>query len=49
MKTQPKLNAKMRAILLDWISEVHQSVDYKPLTLYRTGQIVDRVRSDALP
>lgn len=38
---QRHLNAKMRAILLDWITDVHQSLSFRPSTLYRAGQILD--------
>jgi hypothetical protein len=34
----------MRAILLDWILDVHQSLGFRPPTLYRTAYILDHVR-----
>lgn len=37
------LNAKMRAILLDWVTDVHQSLSFAPATLYRTAQVLDQV------
>ena len=40
---QRHLNAKMRAILLDWILDVHQSLGFRPQTLYRTAHILDQV------
>lgn len=39
---QRNLNPKMRAILLDWITDVHHSLNFGPATLYRTAQISDR-------
>jgi hypothetical protein len=33
----------MRAILLDWVTDVHQSLSFAPATLYRTTQVLDQV------
>lgn len=43
IQEQRHLNAKMRAILLDWIVDVHQTLGYRPETLYRTTFILDKV------
>ncbi|PWA61612.1 hypothetical protein CTI12_AA371540 [Artemisia annua] len=45
MDSQPDINAKMRAILTDWIIEVHKKFDLMPETLYLTMNIVDRYLS----
>ena len=36
MNTQPDINAKMRAILIDWLVEVHLKFKLVPETLYLT-------------
>nr|XP_043629142.1 G2/mitotic-specific cyclin S13-7-like isoform X2 [Erigeron canadensis] len=45
MSSQPNLNAKMRAILIDWIVEVHGKFELMPESLYLTINIVDRYLS----
>ncbi|GLT58722.1 hypothetical protein SLA2020_315920 [Shorea laevis] len=42
---QPEINAKMRAILVDWLIEVHRKFELMPETLYLTINIVDRYLS----
>ncbi|GKU93518.1 hypothetical protein SLEP1_g7110 [Rubroshorea leprosula] len=42
---QPEINAKMRAILVDWLIEVHGKFELMPETLYLTINIVDRFLS----
>lgn len=42
MDTQPEINQKMRAILVDWLVEVHNKFELSPETLYLTVNIVDR-------
>ena len=37
-----KINAKMRAILFDWIVDVHLKYQYKTETLYLTFNLIDR-------
>ena len=39
---QPEINEKMRAILVDWLIEVHNKFELMPETLYLTINIVDR-------
>lgn len=43
IERQQHINAKMRAILLDWLTDVHQSLNFKPGTYYRTAYILDQV------
>ena len=45
MDSQPDINARMRAILLDWIIQVHNKYGLMPETLYLTINIVDRYLS----
>ncbi|KAK9266076.1 hypothetical protein L1049_003538 [Liquidambar formosana] len=45
MDTQPEINEKMRAILVDWLIEVHNKFELMPETLYLTINIVDRFLS----
>ncbi|KAL1822233.1 hypothetical protein DCAR_0310321 [Daucus carota subsp. sativus] len=40
--SQPEINEKMRAILVDWLIEVHNKFDLMPETLYLTINIIDR-------
>ncbi|KAL8125606.1 G2/mitotic-specific cyclin S13-7-like isoform X2 [Apium graveolens] len=40
--SQPEINEKMRAILVDWLIEVHNKFDLMPETLYLTMNIIDR-------
>ena len=42
MDSQPEINAKMRAILVDWLVQVHNKFDLSPETLYLTINLVDR-------
>ena len=42
MQNQPDLNDRMRAILLDWIVEVHLKFKLLPATLFLTVNIIDR-------
>ncbi|GBG88596.1 hypothetical protein CBR_g48126 [Chara braunii] len=42
MKIQPDINAKMRAILIDWLVEVHMKFELLPETLYLTTNLIDR-------
>ncbi|GFP85009.1 g2/mitotic-specific cyclin-1 [Phtheirospermum japonicum] len=42
MDLQPEINEKMRAILIDWLVQVHGKFELSPETLYLTINIVDR-------
>lgn len=42
MHSQPEINDKMRAILIDWLIEVHNKFELTTETLYLTINIVDR-------
>lgn len=42
MDSQPEINSKMRAILVDWLIEVHKKFELMPECLYLTVNIVDR-------
>uniref|UniRef100_A0A7N2KKZ5 B-like cyclin n=1 Tax=Quercus lobata TaxID=97700 RepID=A0A7N2KKZ5_QUELO len=42
MDSQPEINARMRSILIDWLTEVHRKFELMPETLYLTINIVDR-------
>ncbi|KAI7748751.1 hypothetical protein M8C21_003130 [Ambrosia artemisiifolia] len=42
MNSQPEINDKMRAILIDWLIEVHSKFELANETLYLTINIVDR-------
>ena len=42
MDKQPHINAKMRAILIDWLVEVHLKFKLMPETLYLTVNLIDR-------
>ncbi|KAH7855728.1 hypothetical protein Vadar_028204 [Vaccinium darrowii] len=42
MDSQPEINERMRAILVDWLIEVHHKFELMPETLYLTFNIVDR-------
>ncbi|XP_065001508.1 G2/mitotic-specific cyclin S13-7-like [Musa acuminata AAA Group] len=45
MDSQVEINAKMRAILADWLIEVHHKFELMPETLYLTLYIIDRYLS----
>ncbi|GJV33085.1 G2/mitotic-specific cyclin S13-7-like protein [Tanacetum coccineum] len=45
MDSQPDINARMRAILIDWLIQVHSTYGLMPETLYLTINIVDRYPS----
>ncbi|KAK4339164.1 hypothetical protein RND71_040626 [Anisodus tanguticus] len=45
MDFQPELNHKMRAILVDWLIEVHRKFDLMPESLYLTINLLDRFLS----
>lgn len=36
------VNSKMRAVLLDWLVEVHHQFGFMPETLYMAGKTLDR-------
>ncbi|KAM3362270.1 hypothetical protein P3S68_017124 [Capsicum galapagoense] len=40
--SQPAINEKMRAIIIDWLIEVHHKFELNPETFYLTINIVDR-------
>ncbi|KAL1338356.1 hypothetical protein HN51_033011 [Arachis hypogaea] len=42
MNSQPEINEKMRAILVDWLTDVHTKFDLSTETLYLTINIIDR-------
>ena len=42
MDKQPHINAKMRAILIDWLVEVHLKFKLMPETLHLTVNVIDR-------
>jgi len=42
MESQPYINERMRAILIDWLVEVHLKFKLVPETLYLTVNIIDR-------
>ena len=42
MGSQPAINPRMRAILVDWLCSVHHKFKCEPETLYRTVSILDR-------
>ncbi len=41
MKRQKDINEKMRAILIDWLIEVHYKFKLNPETLFITVNIID--------
>ncbi|GMH08108.1 hypothetical protein Nepgr_009948 [Nepenthes gracilis] len=45
MESQTDINEKMRAILVDWLIEVHNRFELMPETLYLTINLVDRFLS----
>lgn len=42
MDWQPEVNESMRAILVDWLIDVHRKFELSPETLYLTINIIDR-------
>jgi len=42
MDNQADINEKMRAILIDWLVEVHLKFKLVPETLYLTVNLIDR-------
>lgn len=42
LETQPDINAKMRAILIDWLVEVHMKYKLKSETLFLAVNVIDR-------
>ncbi|KAL8489270.1 hypothetical protein ACS0TY_025247 [Phlomoides rotata] len=42
MDSQPDINERMRAILIDWLVQVHYKFELSPETLYLTVNIIDR-------
>jgi cyclin B len=42
MLRQPHINEKMRAILIDWLIDMHQKFCCVPETLYLTINLIDR-------
>ena len=42
MDSQPEISAKMRAILVDWLVQVHNKFELSQETLYLTINLVDR-------
>jgi hypothetical protein len=42
MKRQTEINEKMRAILIDWLIEVHLKFKLLPETLFLSVSIIDR-------
>lgn len=48
MDLQHDLNGKMRAILVDWLVEVHMKYRLRPETLFLTVNLVDRYLSSAV-
>jgi cyclin B len=42
MSKQEAVNAKMRAILVDWLAEVHHKFKLQPISLWLTVNILDR-------
>lgn len=45
MKSQPSINPRMRAILVDWLVEVQMDFDFVPEILYLAVHIIDRFLS----
>ncbi|CAN0890767.1 CYCB1-2 [Linum grandiflorum] len=45
MERQPEMNSRMRAILVDWLIDVHQKFELSYETLYLTINIIDRFLS----
>lgn len=47
MDIQVEVNGKMRAILVDWLIEVHMKYQLRPETLFLTVNIIDRYLAEA--
>jgi len=47
MESQTDINGKMRAILIDWLIEVHMKYRLRPETLFLTVNLIDRYLSRA--
>ncbi|KAJ8770315.1 hypothetical protein K2173_014925 [Erythroxylum novogranatense] len=47
MSSQPEINEKMRAILVDWLIDVHQKFELSQETLFLTVNIIDRFLSQS--
>lgn len=45
MDSQPEINERMRAILIDWLIQVHYKFELSHETLYLTINIIDRFLS----
>jgi hypothetical protein len=41
MQGQPDIDERMRAILIDWLIDVHKRFKLKPETLFLTVYIID--------
>ncbi|XP_059300235.1 G2/mitotic-specific cyclin S13-7-like isoform X3 [Lycium ferocissimum] len=46
MDSQPEINARVRAILVDWLIEAHKRFELRPESLYLTVNIMDRFFSE---
>lgn len=46
MDSQPEVNARVRAILVDWLIEAHKRFELRPESLYLTVNIMDRFLSE---
>ena len=46
--TQPSINQKMRAILIDWLADIHHKMKCDPESLHLTVQIIDRFLASAI-
>ncbi|XP_074363443.1 cyclin-B1-1-like [Apium graveolens] len=42
IQSHPEINKKMRAILVDWLIEIHKKMDLMPENIYLTINIIDR-------
>lgn len=47
MEAQTDINGKMRAILIDWLIEVHMKYRLRPETLFLTVNLIDRYLSNS--
>ncbi|MCD9637857.1 Cyclin-B1-1 [Datura stramonium] len=46
MDSQPEINGRVRAILVDWLIEAHKRFELRPESLYLTVNIMDRFLSE---